>query len=63
MNQQVTTKETVVEQLERVSVILETLELYEPSIQSNNDVENMIFYSKINDQIKQKLKEIKEQND
>lgn len=60
MNLQVTTQETVIEELERISVILDSLELYEPSIQSNNDVENMIFYSNINDQIKQKLKEIKE---
>ena len=61
MNLQVTTKENVVEELEKITVILDQLELYEPSIQSNNDVENMIFYSNINDQIKQKLKEIKEQ--
>jgi len=61
MNLQVTTKENVIEDLEKITIILDQLERYEPDVQSNNDVENMMFYSNINDSIKEKLKEIKEQ--
>ena len=48
---------SVLEQLKTISNILEQLETYEIDV-STNDLENAIFFSKINDQIKQKIEEI-----
>lgn len=56
--------DSVLDQLKGISKTLENLEIYETDVAECNiagyDLESAIFYSKINDQIKAKIKEIED---
>ena len=62
MNNQI--HDPVLDQLKGISKTLEGLETYETDVAectiAGYDLESAIFYSKLNDQIKQKIKEIEE---
>lgn len=51
---------SVIEQLQAVSTTLEGLECYAFNVEGPNDLEDQIFYSKLNDMVKLKIEELQE---